>query len=123
MNETTLNYDSINPRDVIGYTVFNCDSGMGAGEVVAMTRIEEEAHFVCDVGGRTVNRPVEQVMTQLREHGYDLCTEAWDPIEELPSSGDVEAEIADRAHESWARLADEFGLTEDVVRSIITGSA
>jgi len=30
-----------------------------------MTEIRGEAHFVCDTGGNTVNRPVEQVMTQL----------------------------------------------------------
>lgn len=118
-----ISYKAVAPRDVIGFHVFNADSGMGKGEVTAMTRIDGEAHFVCDTGGRTVNRPVEQVMTDLREHGYSLCHEPWDVADpdDLDQMGVDEAEIESRAHESWTRLADEFGLTESEVEDIIHG--
>jgi hypothetical protein len=120
-----INYEAIAPRDVIGFHVFNTDSGMGNGKVVGMRSIRGEANFVCEVGDKTVNRPVEQVMADLRKYGYDLCSEPWTvaSAEEVGETGVDEAEIADRANESWQDLADEFGLTEDEVRDIIVGDA
>lgn len=128
MNDSQSNrYDSINPRDVIGYYVFNCDSGRGNGKVVELKNIRGEAHFVCEVGdvnSKRVNRPVEQVMKDLREHGYDLCDEPWDVVDApLSSDGDMEAEIRDRSRESWSKLADEFGIREEDVRDIVVGEA
>lgn len=119
-----VDYESIAPRDVIGFHVFNPETGMGNGKVVSMKRVRGEPNFVCEVGDKLVNRPVEQVMDNLRKWGYELCTEPWevaDP-ETVEESGAVdEAEIRERANESWKRLADEFGLTEDEVRDIIVG--
>ena len=120
-DEGGINYDEIAPRDVIGFHVFNCETGMGNGKVIQMKTVNEEPHFVCETGDSTVNRPVEQVMRDLREFGHDLCTEPWTVAEpeEVGEMGVDEAEIAERASESWSRLADEFGLTESAVRDIV----
>lgn len=120
-SEDGIDYQAIAPRDVVGFHVFHADRGMGLGKVEAMTRIRGRAHFVCDSGGSTVNRPVDEVMTNLREHGYDLCHEPWDVAraDEIDETGVDEAEIQERAQESWTRLADEFGLTEDQIQAII----
>lgn len=118
-----ISYKEIAPRDVIGFHVFNPDSGRGYGKVVEMKRVRGEAHFVCESGGTTCNRSVEDMMTRLRERGYELCTEPWevaDP-EAVEQGGVDEAEIKERARESWRRLADEYGLTESEVEDIIVG--
>lgn len=118
-----ISYKEIAPRDVIGFHVFNPDTGRGNGKVVEMKRVRGEAHFVCESRGMTVNRSVEDIMTRLREQGYELCTEPWEvaDAEAVEQGGVDESEIQDRARESWGRLADEFGLTESEVEDIIVG--
>jgi len=117
-----IEYDEIAPRDVKGFHVFDPETGRGLGEVVGIKRVSGEAQFVCDSHGDLVNRRVDRVMNRLREQSYELCTEPWDVAdpEVVEKSGSVaEAEIRDRAFESWSRLADEYGLTEGEVREII----
>lgn len=118
-----IDYASIVPRDVVGFHVFNGDRGMGLGNVVDLTVVGGERMFVCESGDSTVNREVSFVMNYLREYGYDLCTEPWTvaDADDVGEYGVDEAEIADRAGESWTTLAVEFGLTEDEVEEIILG--
>jgi len=54
---------------------------------------------------------------------YTKVADSVDKLEAQPSDEEIQAEIRDRANESWARLASEFGMTEDDVRSIIVGDA
>jgi len=116
-------YEEVAPRDVIGFHVFNTNSGMGAGYVTGMTEIHGIDYFVCDTGSGTAHRKVDSIMNDLRHHGWSLCHEPWHvAIEDsIGYSDDDEQAIKDRANESWYRLADEFGLTAEEVRDIILG--
>lgn len=120
--QSQIDYDEIAPRDVIGFHVFNPETGIGNGEVVGMRQVRGEPHFACEAGDKTVTRPVDRVMSRLREQGYELCTEPWEVAESIDeSTGIDESEIQDRAKESWAKLAGEFGVTESEIRDIIVG--
>jgi hypothetical protein len=117
-------YKQIAPRDVIGFHVFNTNSGMGAGYVTGMDKNHGVSYFVCETAsGGTVHRKVDSIMNDLRHHGWSLCHEPWQvAIEDsIGYSDDDEQEIKDRANESWDRLATEFGLTEEEVEDIILG--
>jgi len=116
-------YEEVAPRDVIGFHVFNTNSGMGAGYVTGMTEIDGDAYFICEAGSITVNRKVDSIMNDLRHHGWSLCREPWDvaDADSIAYSRVNEEAIKDRANESWYRLADEFGLTAEEVRDIILG--
>ena len=119
--EKSIDYSEIVPRDVIGFHVFDPEMGMGTGEVVRLRRIRGEPHFDCDIGDKTVARPVDQVMDNLRKWGYELAHEPWDVVDSLGDVGIDEDEIRERRGESWKKLAAEFGVTEDEIRDIIIG--
>ncbi len=121
--DDSIDYETIVPRDVIGFHVFNPSMGMGNGKVEAIRTIRGEPHFVCDMGDKQVDRPVENLMDDLQQFGYELCTEPWEVAspEDVGATGVDEAEIRERASESWKSLANEFGVTESDVQDIISG--